>query len=199
LAAKKVVSGDWARAVITPSNTARMANLGIGSESGRESEIGLAMRRGRGRIVKVRIAPNRACFETRIVNASPPVVPANTGPLLERDAQAGQQSTWYPAGGALFPSFLRFEIDAVWNGASVRFSDDAAIGPAPRFGDATAPLWFKLQGARIDQNGLEPGSESPWRDRAADLNNHQLDAFRFVVLRNDPNITVQRVRVRVVD
>lgn len=134
------------------------------------------------------------------MNANPPVIPDNTSALLDRDAQGGQQSKWYQTGAPLFAHFLRFEIDAVQGSVNLRFSDDGSVGPAPRFGDVSAPLWFKLQGARLDHvGGVESASETPWRDNATDLTSAGVDTFRFVLLRNDPTIQVRRVRVFVLE
>jgi hypothetical protein len=133
---------------------------------------------------------------TQIVNAQPPQSPNNVGPLLDRDAQAGQQSKWYPTETTFVARFVRFEIEAVRAGVNLRFSDVASFGPAPRFGDASAALWFKLQGGRLDAGGnFIAGSQGPWRDVAADLDGDGANAFRFVILRNDAQIRVTRVRV----
>ncbi|MEZ5966361.1 MAG: FG-GAP repeat protein [Planctomycetota bacterium] len=133
---------------------------------------------------------------TTITRANPPVAPDNLGTLLDRDLQSGQQSTWYATGTPLAARYVRFEIEATVNGLTTRFSDDRAFGVAPRFGDASSPLWFKLQAARIDAGGnLEPGSTGPWRDRAVDLGADLGNAFRFVIVRNGAPVQVTRVRV----
>lgn len=131
-----------------------------------------------------------------IGTAVPPLGTPNRGPLLELDPQAGQQSTWYTTGLALTPRYLRYEILADVNQVPTRFSDDPAFGQPALFGDPGAALWFKLQGADVDQGLLPaPGTVRPWRDRAADLTLDRATGFRFVILGNGALVAIRSVRV----
>ena len=136
---------------------------------------------------------------TVVANANPPVGQGNlANTMTEFDAHAGQQSLFYETGVPFAARFVRYEIDAIVNGVPVRFGD--VSGSSARFGNVSAQIWFKLQGAQLDANGQVVGNTArPWRDTAAQLNNDSVNAFRFVLLRNTPNVTISAVRVYVSD
>ena len=85
----------------------------------------------------------------------------NTGLLTDVDDTSSMRSLFYSTNLACSPKFVRYELDAVVNGATVTFSDDPTVSPMmASFG---APVRVLLQAGYTDLISGVTTPIGPWR------------------------------------
>ena len=125
---------------------------------------------------------------------------SHIGTLQDRDSTSGSRSLFValPSAGANVSRCERYEIEAIVNGAPVRYSDDPAFGlPAD---NPLGPVFARFQAGRL--SGTAAVANGPWRtafgtDAGQDLNRDLPTHARFDLVLNDTagTVVVRAVRL----